>query len=206
MKPRLILPSCPRETGWHQRSTGEVSGASVTKVRVVDTYGPLIPRKATGPRATGRGEAVAGEVLAGKWLFALLDGGDNALGNAVGWTDAACGLGDAPGGQHFAARADERDRQPLDTPVPLKGWPMLVTFADIADAASVRLVDPADLAASFGPGVRLKAMALKTPRAKGAEAVADTLLTSLGPWKGDALASAPFYLRVTMGDFIRRAL
>lgn len=40
-------------------------------------------------------------------------------------------------------------------------YPMLVTFDDIADPASVKLVDPADLAASFGPGVRLKAVTLE---------------------------------------------
>jgi hypothetical protein len=27
---------------------------------------------------------------------------------------------------------------------------------------------------------------------------------ALGPWKGETVAEAPFYLRVHMGDFIRR--
>lgn len=124
----LSLSACTRETSWRQRlkiivetPTGETSGSSVTEVQVVDTYGPLIPRDATGPRATVRGEAVAIEVLPGKWLFALLDGGDNMLGSAIGWSDAAYSLSRAPDGQQrdFAARAWERDRQPLDTPVPL---------------------------------------------------------------------------------------
>lgn len=35
-------------------------------------------------------------------------------------------------------------------------YPMLVTFADEADPRSVTLVDPDDLAASFGEGVSLK--------------------------------------------------
>jgi hypothetical protein len=33
---------------------------------------------------------------------------------------------------------------------------MLVTFTDIDDPKSVQRVDPANLAASFGPGIRLK--------------------------------------------------
>ncbi|MGL6211101.1 MAG: hypothetical protein ACRC14_14875, partial [Paracoccaceae bacterium] len=36
-----------------------------------------------------------------------------------------------------------------------------VTFADISDPASVELVDPENLAASFGPGVRLKSVVLE---------------------------------------------
>ena len=156
------------------------------------------------------------EVLPGKWLFALLDGGDDVLGSAVGWSDAAYRLNCAPGGKQrdFAARASERDRQPLDTPVPLppEAWRLLVTFADIADPTSVARVDPNDLAASFGGGVRLKAMTLEITRAEVTDGVVDALLTwlgpyqepALGPWNGKDLASAPFYLRVTMGDFIRR--
>ena len=35
-------------------------------------------------------------------------------------------------------------------------YPLLVTFADPADPTSVQRVDPANLAASFGPGVTLK--------------------------------------------------
>lgn len=35
-------------------------------------------------------------------------------------------------------------------------YPLLLTFTDIKDPTSVARVDPANLAASFGPGVRLK--------------------------------------------------
>ena len=156
------------------------------------------------------------EVLPGKWLFALLDGGDDVLGSAVGWSDAAYRLSFAPGGKQrdFAARASERDRQPLDTPVPLppEAWRLLVTFADIADPTSVARVDPNDLAASFGEGARLKAMTLEITRAEVTDGVVDALLTWLGPYQepslcpptGGLLADAPFCRRVTMGDFIRR--
>ena len=207
----VTLSSCTRETSWHQRltivvetPTGEVSGSSVTEVRVVDTYGPLIPREATGPRATVRGEAVAIEVLPGKWLFALLDGDDNVLGSAVGWSDAAYCLSCAPGGKQrdFAARAFELDRQPLDTPVPLphEAWPLMVTFADIADPTSVARVDPNDVAASFCPGVRLKALTLEITRADVTEGRLDQTLAWLGPY-----AERPLLAIIDPSDYLFRA-
>jgi hypothetical protein len=39
---------------------------------------------------------------------------------------------------------------------------MLVTFTDITDPKSVQRVDPANLAASFGPGVKLKRIVVET--------------------------------------------
>lgn len=39
--------------------------------------------------------------------------------------------------------------------------PMMETFQDIADPTCVRLVNPADLAASFVTGVRLKSVTLE---------------------------------------------
>ena len=40
-------------------------------------------------------------------------------------------------------------------------YPMLVTFADVNDPASVMLVDAANLAATFGPGYRLQSITLE---------------------------------------------
>jgi hypothetical protein len=53
------------------------------------------------------------------------------------------------------ARAAAQDAdEKLDLPQWL--YPLLVTFGDINDPKSVQRVDPANLAASFGPGIRLK--------------------------------------------------
>lgn len=53
------------------------------------------------------------------------------------------------------ARAAAQDAEvKLDLPQWL--YPLLVTFTDIDDPSSVQRVDPANLAASFGPGIRLK--------------------------------------------------
>ena len=42
-----------------------------------------------------------------------------------------------------------------------KHYPLLVTFGDINDPASVKKVDPNDLAATFGPGYTLKSITLE---------------------------------------------
>lgn len=57
--------------------------------------------------------------------------------------------------------------QPYDAPVPLppEGWPLMVTFDDVSDPKTLRKVHPADLAASFGPGVRLKGVTLEVTKA-----------------------------------------
>jgi hypothetical protein len=94
--------------------------------------------------------------------------------------------------------------------IPKDRWPMLVTFDDIAKPETVRGVNPDDLAAVFGEGVRLKAVTLEITE----EAVTDEALDALLPW----LETYPeatllpkidpndWSLRATLrhGDFIRR--
>lgn len=97
--------------------------------------------------------------------------------------------------ERFAAAAKDRLKGmtrgewlrliPVQTePVALTGdlIPMLVTFADISKPETVRLVDPADLSATLGPYPE----------------------PALGPETGGA-TNIPFYRKVHMGDFIRRA-
>jgi hypothetical protein len=174
-------------TGWNQRLTltietpaGEVSGSSVTEVRVVDYSGPLTLPDARGPKWTVRGEAVAVEVLPGKWLFALLDGADNPAGSAAAWAEVTYApVRDAANqSRGYWDRVADIHAQPYDTPVPLppEAWPLMVTFADIADPASVARVKPNDLAASFGPGVRLKEVTLEITRADVTEGVVEQFL------------------------------
>ena len=61
---------------------GEVRGSSVVKISNTETMGPLVLMEARGVRSKTRGEAVALEVLPGRWLFALLSGDDDGKGNA----------------------------------------------------------------------------------------------------------------------------
>lgn len=156
---------------WNQRLTlvietpqGEVRGSAVTRVENVTSKGALVLVEARGTRSYWTGEAVAVEVLPGKWLFALLqsEGGTDA-GH---WVFAAYDLGTAVGADGYpsydAAMAKLR-AQPLDVPVPLpaEGMPMLVAFDEITDPKTVRRVDPRNLAAVFSEGVRLKAVTLE---------------------------------------------
>ena len=145
---------------WHQRLTvtvvtpaGEVSGSSVTAVTLRDyTTGTLVLPDARRLQGEVSGEAVVIEVAPGRYLFAL-------LGGAGHWAYAAFGL---DGKTSYVASMRRLKAQPEETPAPLppEAYPLLVTFTDINDPKTVQRVDPDDLAASFGPGVSLKALTL----------------------------------------------
>jgi hypothetical protein len=144
---------------WHQRltvtvqtPTGEISGAAVTEVTKVDSDGALVLVEARGVRTKVRGEAVVVEVAPGRYLFAL-------LGGAGHWAYPAFGLGQ---GLSYDESMHKLMGVPHDTPSPLpvKDYPLLVTFTDINDPTTVTRVDPGDLADSFGPGVSLTAVTL----------------------------------------------
>lgn len=69
----------------------------------------------------------------------------------------------------------------------------MVTFGDIADPASVKLVDPADLADSFGPGVRLKAVTLEVTDEAVTEGVVERVLGWVGKITGRLKPTAKKY-------------
>ena len=217
----LSLSAFTREMGRHQRlpvtvetPAGEASSLILTEVRVVDAYGPLILRVAAGPKATVGGNAVATGVLPGKWFFALLNGNDSVLGSAIGWSTTACNQSRAPDGKQrgSAARASVRGSQPSDTPVPLppEEWPLMVTPADIADRRRVARVNPNNLAATFGPGVRLKAVTLEITRTGVTKGRHEQILPWLGPCAERPLLTIvspsdhSFEANFRQGNFIRR--
>lgn len=206
---------------WNQRLTlvietpqGEVRGSAVTRVENVTSKGALVLAEARGTRSYWTGEAVAVEVLPGRWLFALLqaEGGTDA-GH---WVYAAYELNaalDANGHPSYGVAMSKLRSQPLDVPVPLPvdGMPLLVTFDDITKPETVRRVNPGDLAAAFGEGVRLKSVTLEITEEPVTEGRVVGVLGWLGPYPEPALGPAtgratdiPFYRQVHMGDFIRR--
>ena len=100
----------------------------------------------------------------------------------------------------------DEPRQP-PVPLPRANWPLMVTFDDVADPRTVRRVDPDNLAATFGPGVELRAVT-GDPVTEGR---VESLLGWLGPYPEPRLGPAtggtadiPFYRMVEMGDFMRR--
>ena len=108
------------------------------------------------------GEAVVVEVTPGRYLFAMLKGaGTTEYMGSVAAASIAGREGRVIDGALFDEVRDKRDRAAGVIAVPEYQYPMMVTFGDIADPASVKLVDPANLAASFGPGVRLKSVTLE---------------------------------------------
>jgi hypothetical protein len=216
----LALAACHREVSWHQKLTviidtprGEVRGSSVTRVENVTSKGTLVLPEARGTRSYWTGEAVAVEVTPGKWLFALLEGEGGA--DAGHWVYAAYDLNAAlaPNGypSYEAAMAKLR-AQPMNVPVPLPtdGLPVMVTFGDINDPASVQRVDPADLAASFGRGVSLKAVTLETTDEPVTEGRVAAVLGWLGPYPEAPLlpmispTDFSFEAKLRQGSFIRR--
>ncbi|UVC19411.1 hypothetical protein [Mesorhizobium onobrychidis] len=145
---------------WNQRlilevetPQGVVTNGSVVRIEVGTT-----PKWAPGQGAGGMGGRVAAgeasvvEIAPGRYLFPLLDNGTEQI----------------PYYTFFPADDKDRERQAaaLETMrgirnVPHERYPLLVTFTDIADPTTVRKVDPADLAETFGPGVSLRRVTSK---------------------------------------------
>jgi hypothetical protein len=141
---------------------GVRTGSSVIEVEQTPVRSGFAPGAGVGVRKRARGEAVAVDLPGGKTLFALL-----RSDNDVDWAahvyvylkpykkqsvlDAADDVLELEGERvlprMWPAVANLKERS---------AYPMLVTFGDLADPTSVARVDPDDLAATFGAGVRLK--------------------------------------------------
>jgi hypothetical protein len=145
----LGLSGCAEQWTWHQRLTVSVmtpnglKAASSVQQGIIEKYGWWQQQWGYGGGTVLKGEAVVVEVGPGKYLFALLKGTplawDVFLGRKTPMEVA---------GQRLESLRENRE-------LTRDQFPLLVTFGDINDPKSVRLVDPANLAASFGPGYRL---------------------------------------------------
>jgi len=112
-----------------------------------------------------RGEAVAVDLPGGQVLFALVPR-DTLVQSVLDpdwkndWVASAQAIsgGDTPQGPIAMTPTTPKERyksgQKIVEDVP--SYPMLVRFRDINDPKTVEEVDPADLAASFGAGFKLK--------------------------------------------------
>ncbi len=113
------------------------------------TKGIRLP-DASGVSAKQRGEAVAVDLPGDQTLFALL--------SMNGYQTLQAAFGDDSDETLNAAQKDGRtvELRPIpDRISEQSGYPVLVTFQDLADPQSVKRVDPENLAASFGEGVVL---------------------------------------------------
>jgi hypothetical protein len=146
---------------WGQKTTvtvmtpeGQRSGNAVVRVSWKDS--PDLLSDAPHLHYEVRGEATVVDLGNGKYLFALINsaerrglavfGGQTELPR---FTNSLLLLVKTTA----ASRGESRE-------VPPRYRPLLVTFADINDPASVARVDPDDLAAQFGPGYALSSITL----------------------------------------------
>src|SRR5687768_13830128 len=112
--------------------------------------------------STLRGEAVAVDLPGRRTLFALLKtvntaGHDDLAFMSMRAFDPAFDYNRVESARRI--RSGDGIRSPAE--VPRSDWPLLVTFGDVGNPQSVERVAPNNLAASFGPGVRLKRITLE---------------------------------------------
>lgn len=151
-----------RSWEWHQKLVlelntphGVVSGGS-TIAAGVSLDPKWIPITAGGGHSWVRGESSFVEVSPGKYLFAVLrDQGETD--RAVFAFHSQSQAVSATTSQIFSALETKRGIGVL----PRREYPDLVTFDDLSDPKSVRVVDPDKLEATFGPGVSLGRITLE---------------------------------------------
>jgi hypothetical protein len=159
---------------------GEMSGSSVSAVSWREH---LIKTDGMGWSYSLTGEAVVVEVAPGRYLFALLTGaGTTEYMGSVAAASIIGAEGRVISAKLFGEVEAKRGRAAGVILVPEQQYPLMVTFADLAEPASVKLVDPNDIAATFGPGVRLKAVTLEVTDEPVTEGRVKAVLGWLGPY------------------------
>ena len=135
---------------------GVRTGSSVYKVLAFKTSELITGGSSSDSTLTG--EALAMDLPGGKTLFALLrmatgtSADDHLAIMSMRAMDPAFANNKVESAQRISSGNG------INSPVEVapEDYPLLVTFAGINDPTSVERVDPANFAASFGSGVRLK--------------------------------------------------
>tara|TARA_R110002020_G_scaffold48286_6_gene137638 strand:- start:1671 stop:2360 length:690 start_codon:yes stop_codon:yes gene_type:complete len=164
----LSLAGCDmfgfRSWSWHQKLTvtvetpdGPRSGSAVSAA-----WFQMTPKwsgvgdSAGASNSSLSGEAVVVDLGQGRYLFALLKGYNEFTGRLAFFPLPRKPLRK----EEDAAVYDQLEALRASTELPRELTPLLVTFADIDDPASVARVDPDDLDASFGPGYALSSITI----------------------------------------------
>lgn len=162
MRPRILRS---RLTLVVDTPEGERSGSSVTQ-QTVSFPGGLTRAQGYALWSTLIGEAVVVDLGSRGILFSTFErqsilsrgGGDAYNAGLTPFPQAKFG-GDRSGATSldpYAAYLDNLNRIKPHAALSLDAVPALVKFGDLSDPSSVALVDPKNLAASFGPGVTLR--------------------------------------------------
>jgi len=177
----LALAGCGNSYEWNQKVTvvvetpqGERAGSSVQSVSY-RKLGQSVPLEGNSSSWQVEGEAVVVELPAGRYLFALLKG-ETTYGDVHHVLPSVVYPTTGPRTHEALSWAAG---QSAGTALPVEGRnrPLLVTFTNINDPASVRRVDPDDLAASFGPGYALKAITLEISKDPVTVGVVESVLS-----------------------------
>ena len=145
---------------WRYRMTVEVETPEGLKtgsaVREVTASTNMSGETGIGLFAGGRGEAVAVDLGQRGTLFALLD--SNGSYTIVFDVFGGPALGEGWDSVKYYSNLYKTGAKAMLTP---KQYPMLVRFRNIDDPKTVERVDPKNLAATFGDGVKLKAITIE---------------------------------------------
>jgi hypothetical protein len=153
----LGLAACQQQRfEWNQKLTvvvdtpdGLKSGSAVTKV--VFSVGTQWP-SGNGLAYGSTGEATMVEVAPRTFLFALQESIQTAGLSRRTWEDQMSKEQREDPAKRYAFIQNLREQRT----VPEDAFPRLVTFTNLDDPKSVTLVDPKNLAATFGPGFSLR--------------------------------------------------
>ncbi|MEM7067784.1 MAG: hypothetical protein AAF478_02790 [Pseudomonadota bacterium] len=194
---------------WNQKLTvvvetpqGIKTGSSVVSVswRKNDPIGA-----ANGAAWIGRvkGEATVVDLGSGRYVFALLKNAKTLAFKSVIQKKRA-----NPAPEELNEIRNSIGRV---FPIAPSDYPLLVTFEDINDPASVMQVDPNDLSVSFGPDITLKSITLEIAEEPVTEDVIETVLEWLGMYPETGLCKLrknlnpiPLCRQIKNGSFIRR--
>ncbi|MCO5066986.1 MAG: hypothetical protein M9924_21710 [Rhizobiaceae bacterium] len=159
---------------WNQKLTLKVEtpdglkvGSSVSRVSLrIENNVPGIGRKGTGGV---KGEAAFVEVAPGRYLFAVLTNAET-IAQETFRDETGFGREDV---EIWATRLENlREERNVSRP----SYPLLVTFDDVSNPASVRRVNPDDLTAAFGLGTKLRSISLTITDEAVTEGLVETVL------------------------------
>lgn len=136
--------------------TGFVSSSATSSIQIYDIPGWIPLNQSARSYKLTAGEAVVVDLGEGQYLFGLLKGVHRVAEFELADKNDKCyangnDVGFAPCVVNFKGIQD----------IEPSNYPILVTFDDISDPASVKEVDPNDLAATFGEGYSLKSITLE---------------------------------------------
>ncbi len=156
--------------------SGEVSGSSVINV-IATGGGKRLAMDGPNSSSVVTGEAPVVDLGGGKYVFALLIGdGKTFKGKAQHIAEFAFCTPQqmSPGEACFAHLRDMAAG--TSTVLEPANYPMLVTFDDTNDPKTVKLVDPENLAATFGEGFALKSISVEITDEKVTEGEVEKVL------------------------------